>query len=110
MQKLTNEQDLLKKEYNMVISKETAKKLIYDTLKQNNGAIFSVQFIKKDGTIRDMTARLGVKKHLKGGEQPYNPADYNLITAFDMAKKEYRMISIDTLLKIKLSGQTFEVK
>lgn len=94
----------------MIISKETAKKLIYDTLSQNSGTIFSVQFIKKDGTIRDMTARLGVKKHLKGGVQPYNPEDFNLITAFDMVKKDYRSISIDTLLKIKLSGQTFEVK
>ena len=94
----------------MKISRETAKQLIYDTVKHNNGQIFTVKFIKKDGTIRDMNARLGVTKHLKGGELAFNPADYNLIAAFDMQKKAYRMISIDTLCEIKVDGQTFEVE
>ena len=94
----------------MKISKETAKQLIFDTLKINNGQIFGVQFVKKDGTIRDMVARLGVTKHLKGGEKRYNPADYNLISAFDMQKKEYRSISIDTLTQLKIDGQVFDVE
>ena len=50
------------------ITNETAKKMIYDT----GGKIFGVSFTKKDGSHRDMTARLGVKKHLKGGERAYN--------------------------------------
>lgn len=94
----------------MQISKETAKQLIFDTIKVNNGQIFSVKFIKKDGSLREMVARLGVKKHLKGGELSYNPDDYNMITAFDMQKKAYRMISIDYIQELKVNGQTFEVK
>lgn len=94
----------------MKISTETAKQLIFDTLKINNGQVFGVTFIKKDGSIRDMVARLGVKKHLKGGVLNYNPADYNLIPVFDMQKKEYRSIQIDTITELKVNGQVYEVK
>ena len=37
--------------------------------------IFSVEFTKKDGTLRKMVCRLGVKKHLKGGELGYDPIE-----------------------------------
>ena len=93
----------------MNISKETAKQLIFDTATQNNGQIFSVKFRKKDGTVREMVARLGVKRHLKGGTLTFNPTDYNLITAFDMQKAEYRMISIDTLMQLKVDGKTYKI-
>jgi hypothetical protein len=94
----------------MKISRETAKQIIFDTLKVNNGQIFGVQFFKKDGSLRDMVARLGVTKHLKGGVKNYNPEDFNLITAFDMQKKEYRSISINTLTQLKVDGQIFDVE
>jgi len=94
----------------MKISKQTAKQIIFDTININSGQIFGVQFVKKDGSTRDMVARLGVTKHLKGGVKKYNPEDYNLITAFDMQKKEYRSISVDTLTQLKVDGQIFEVE
>lgn len=37
------------------------------------GSFFSVQFIKKDGTRRNMVARFSVRKHLKGGPNHTNP-------------------------------------
>jgi len=70
--------------------------------------IFSAEFEKKDGTIRKITARLGVKKALKGGELKYNPADYNNLIVFDLKKKEYRTISFDKLRNIKYNGLTEE--
>ena len=33
---------------------------------------FSVEFYKKDGTLRKMQCRLGVTKHLKGGTKSYD--------------------------------------
>ena len=36
-------------------------------IEQSQGRFFTVTFVKKDGTKRVMTARLGVTKHLKGG-------------------------------------------
>jgi hypothetical protein len=66
-----------------------------------NGKFFSVSFIKKDGTTRKMTARLGVKKNLKGVGLKFNPSEKNLIVVFDIHKKAYRMINLLTILTFK---------
>lgn len=66
-----------------------------------NGKFFSVSFIKKDGTTRKMTARLGVKKNIKGIGMKYNPSERNLIVVFDVHKKAYRMINLLTIFKFK---------
>jgi hypothetical protein len=66
-----------------------------------NGKFFSVSFIKKDGTTRKMTARLGVKKNLKGVGLKFDPSEKNLIVVFDVHKKAYRMINLLTIFKFK---------
>ena len=50
------------------INRTTAKELI----KESKGLIFSTSFIKKDNTVRILTGRLQVTKHLKENakEQP----------------------------------------
>lgn len=70
---------------------------------------FSVVFIKKDGSERKMTARLGVKKHLRGGEKSFNDEDFNYLTVFDMQAKGYRTINVNTLLSIKVNGRTLTI-
>jgi hypothetical protein len=37
-------------------------------LKHTAGKFFNVKFLKKDGSKRSLTGRLGVTSHLKGGE------------------------------------------
>lgn len=66
-----------------------------------NGKFFSVSFVKKDGTKRKMTARLGVKKDIKGVGLKFNPSERNLIVVFDIHKKAYRMINLSTIFKFK---------
>lgn len=66
-----------------------------------NGRFFSVSFVKKDGTERKMTARLGVKKDIKGVGLKFNPTERNLIVVFDIHKKAYRMINLSTIFKFK---------
>jgi hypothetical protein len=66
-----------------------------------NGRFFSVSFIKKDGSERKMTARLGVKKDIKGVGLKFNPTERNLIVVFDIHKKAYRMINLSTIFKFK---------
>ncbi len=87
------------------ISRTKAKNMILKT----DGKFFSVQFVKKNGEMRDMNCRLGVTKHLKGGQLAFNPKDYKLIVVFDTLKKNYRMISIETLKKVTISGETYKV-
>ena len=72
-----------------------------DQILATNGRFFSVSFIKKDGTTRKMTARLGVKKDIKGVGLKFNPTERNLIVVFDIHKKAYRMINLSTILTFK---------
>ena len=71
-------------------------------IEASNGRFFSVVFIKKDGTTRTMVARLGVTKHLKGGQCTLDKAQY--IIAYDMEKCAYRSINRDTIVSCKLDG------
>lgn len=71
-----------------------------------NGRIFSVVFIKKDGTQRRMVARLGVTKYLKGGNATLDRNQY--IIAFDMVKKAYRAINRDTIVSVEAMGAHYE--
>lgn len=69
--------------------------------------IFSVEFTKKDGTLRKMLCRIGVTKHLKGGQKKY---DYdNLLTVFSLDKKAYRTVNINTLNQIKAKGKVINL-
>lgn len=70
----------------------------------NGNKIFSVEFIKKDGTVRKMRAMLGVKIHLKGGELSYNAEGKNYLIVWDLDKKGYRTINFNTLQHIKYLG------
>lgn len=82
-----------------------------EMIKQLVGStFFSATFTKKDGTIRVMNARLGVKKHLKGGDKSYNAEDFNYLTVFDVSKKEYRTINVNTLLELRVKGKTITIK
>lgn len=88
---------------------ETVAKII----REQEGKAVTVTFIRrtdnketgaKAGDKRTMNCRLGVKKHLKGGELKYNPADYDLLTTFDMQKKDYRCISLDAVVSVVAAG------
>ena len=90
----------------MTINKQQA----YNLLQSQNNSIFSVSFKKKDGTQRNMVARLGVKKHLKGGSMSYNPNENGYVVVFDMSKAQYRTINTHTLTNLKANGNTYLAK
>jgi len=76
----------------------------------DNGSIFTATFIKKDGSLRRMNCRRGVRKYLKGGVLKYNPKDRNLISVFDMKAQGYRMINIDTLQSLRMEREDYTVE
>ena len=78
--------------------------------KDNKNSIFSVVFLKKDGTIRKMLCRFGVKKHLKGGKLAFNPLERALLVVFDMQKEAYRMVNLNTISNIKMKGVEYYVE
>lgn len=90
---------------NNTITREQAVKMIRAT----NGKFFSVDFIKSNGELRHMTARLGVKKHLKGGESTIKHKE-NLIGCFDSVNNGYRCINANTLQQVKIAGVEYQVE
>lgn len=85
------------------------KEELRERINEVKGKIFSCVFTKADGTTRKMVCRTGVKKHLKGGELPFDPLEKGLLPVFDLHKKAYRMIPLNRVHSIKLGGDELEV-
>jgi hypothetical protein len=93
-----------------VISMDEAKRKLY-AHRTDEHTIFSVVFVKRSNDeVRHMNCRFNVKKYLAGGVLPYKPADYDLIGVFDMESKGYRMISLDTLMVLKMNKEEYHVQ
>tara|TARA_B110000459_G_C16116224_1_gene275950 strand:- start:130 stop:393 length:264 start_codon:yes stop_codon:yes gene_type:complete len=67
--------------------------------------IFSIEFIKKDGTVRNMVARLNVKKGVNGKGLAYDPIAKGLLPVWDMQKNAFRMINMKTVTKLQIKGE-----
>ena len=65
----------------------------------SNGKIITVQFIKKDGSIRTLNGRIGVTKHLKGGECTLDKEKF--IIMYDLKNNGYRAINKDSIINVK---------
>ena len=87
------------------INRRKAIKALYNSA----GKIFYAEFIKKDGGLRRMTARLGVRKGVTGKGMRYDPAAYGLLPVYDMDKAQWRMINLNTLKRLHLNHQKFAV-
>jgi hypothetical protein len=89
-----------------VIDTEQAVKLMNET----NGNIFSVVFTKKDGSIRHMNCRTGVKKHVKGVGLAFDPSKKGLYGVFDMKNEGYRFITVSQIQGLQIAGKFYTVK
>lgn len=66
----------------------------------------SVSFIKKNGESRTINGRLGVVKHLKGGDNPNTRNDAYLII-YSLKDKGYRTINLDSVFRVAASGKEY---
>ena len=96
-----------------VIDKYTARAII-DAI---GGEIFKAVFLKRTvdpskgrRTYRKMICRRGVKKGVKGVGMAYDPEKRDLLCVYDMEKKAFRMIAMDSLVLLKVSGETYRIK
>lgn len=78
-----------------------------DILERARGGFFTVTFITKDGRVRVMNARTGVRKHTKGGQLGYVPSTFNLLPVFDVQRKGYRMINLNTIIDARVDGTEY---
>jgi len=73
------------------------------------GKIFSAVFIKKNGERRKIHCRLGVKKYVTGKGLSYNQDYYNYLTVYDLQKKAYRTLNVDTILSVNANNKNYLV-
>lgn len=81
--------------------KEIIQKLASD------GKMFSIKFTKLNGEERNMVARLGVTKYVKGTKAGLVSNDR--LVVFDMHKKWYRTINTSEVKSIKCKGVEFKI-
>lgn len=65
---------------------------------KSNGRIFTVTFIKKDGTVRVLNGRLGVEKHLKGGVCTLDKDKF--IIVYDLKAEGYRAVDKESIIDV----------
>lgn len=68
----------------------------------------SVTFTKKNGEIRKMNGRLGVKRYLKGGTNPNCNSEGYLI--FWENGNGYRTINLETISRIAARGKVYLIR
>lgn len=90
-----------------IINTDKAKELI----SQSNGRIFSTTFIKKDNTVRTLTARTGKQYTPKTDRKaPYKAKEFNLLPLYDMRIKDFRMLNFNTLLTLTINKTKYIIK
>ena len=73
-----------------------------------DGKIFTIEFVKKDGSLRKMNARRGVRKGTVGKGLKYNAVERGLLPVFDMQKLDFRMVNFDTIVSYTIHGRRVE--
>ena len=88
------------------IDKDKAKELITNS----KGRIFSATFTKKDFTRRLINARIKVNYQAKTKRKaPYKPETKGMICVYDMTKKGFRMINLQTLETLSINKKKYIV-
>ena len=81
--------------------------LLKSMIKNTNGKFFTCFFVKKDGTLRKMTARVGVKKGLANTGFIREEKD-NLVCVYDMVAHDFRFINLSTLKSLKCGDVQYQ--
>ena len=79
-------------------------------LEHQFGKIVSIDFVKKDGSNRTLTGRLGVRKYSNGGENKVVAIDRPYITMFEFNGLGYRTVNLESALAIRANGNSYLVQ
>ena len=90
---------------NVISQNEMTDVIMHATKKTGN--FFTVHFRKKDGTVRVMNCRGGVKKHLTGGGRAWNPESKGMVFVWDTASKGYRTLNTKTATFAAIDGKEY---
>ena len=76
-------------------------------MNRTQGRFFTVTFKKKDNTLRTMNARLGVKKHLKGGVSTTSHIS-KYQTVYEGKERSYKNVNLETVTEFRFQGEVIK--
>jgi hypothetical protein len=79
-------------------------------LKNSKGKIMTIAYRKKDGSLRTINTRTGVKKDITGKGLTYNPDEYGYVILWDLNKKAYRTVNVNTVTTLKGGGEIYKIQ
>jgi hypothetical protein len=79
-------------------------------LKNSKGKIMTIAYRKKDGSLRTINTRTGVKKDITGKGLTYNPDEYGYVILWDLNKKAYRTFNVNTVTTLKGGGEIYKIQ
>ena len=77
---------------------------------------FGVKFVKRtDNSVRTMLCKLGVvnwggNKQITGSGLKFDPEAKRLLPVFDVNKKAYRMVNLETIMELRFGGKIYKFK
>ena len=63
-----------------------------------------------DGSLRTINTRTGVKKDITGKGLTYNPDEYGYVILWDLNKKAYRTVNVNTVTTLKGGGEIYKIQ
>ena len=82
----------------------TKEKIVLNAINQSKGRFFTVEFIKRtNGENRIMLCRTGVRRGVTGFGLKFNPVDKGLKTVWDCNKRQFRMITLNSVSKLNIN-------
>lgn len=84
------------------------KSIAKSMLEASEGTFVGLTFRKKDGSIRELNGRLGVRKGTKGGKS--NLDKRNFITVWDAKKRDFRAVNLATLTGVRMRGFSYDLE
>ena len=96
----------------MAIKIKIAKDSAAWMIKRYHGRqFFTVTFVKRsNGELRTMNCRKGVTIGVNGNGMKFNPADHDLVTVWDVQKRDFRSIPLDSIREISMAGNEYIVE
>jgi len=94
----------------MITIKNCDTEKLKSILMNTKGKLFSVSFIKKNGELRNMVARLDVKSRAKNPNKKSTVEQKHLpyVLVFDFHKDSYKTVNYNTIQNIKFQNTLYE--
>ena len=92
----------------ITINKDIARDIVSG---YKGNQFFTVSFVKRgDGSLRKMNCRKGVHKEVTGEGIKYDPESKGLVCVRDVQARAYRMIPLENIVSINITGRKYKVK